>query len=313
MANRFQWLKNFFLNNSGLKLLAIVLAALSFYAIRGATSFEVHYEIPLEVEVEEGIAILDKNPRIVDVTFRGSQEDLRRLDQKQIKAVVHPKASDSAGSEGVSIGPSNIEGVSGVKVVKIKPGIVMLTFDREDTKKVPVAKPEITGTPLISGKVEVDYEPRFVVIRGPKRRLTNKKIVFTEQVNVDGCEGSFSRLVRVLPGDTWVSKIEPSEIMVKVNLATESVSREWTNVLVGVVIEPETASEVTVTPKTVNVSLHGRAELLESIPKEGIKVFVDCIGVERSAKLPVNVHLPADVDAAATVEPQRVKVRVRKQ
>ena len=36
-------------------------------------------------------------------------------------------------------------------------------------------------------------------------------------------------------------------------------------------------------------------------------------GLEKSAKLPVNVYLPAGVDATATVEPESVKVSVRRQ
>lgn len=308
MADRFQWLKSFFTNNRSLKLLAIVLAVLSYYAIRSETRFEVHYDIPLEVKVGEGIAILDQNPRTVDVTFRGSQEDLRRLDQKMIKAVVQPRASDPAGFESVSIDQGNIEGVSGVRVVRIKPSIVTLTFDYEDEKKVPVAKPETIGTPRI-GKAEIEYDPHFVNIRGPRQRLKDKKIVFTEQVNVDGCEESFSKQVQILSsGDTWVSQIDPSEIMVKVNIVTESVSREWTNITVLALVEQGGGSNLTFKPETVNVSLHGRAEILESISNGSIRVFVDCVGLEKSAKLPVDVHLPAGVDVDATVEPEKVKV-----
>ena len=310
MADRFQWLQNFFTDNRSMKLLAIVMAVLSYYAIHSETRFEVHYDIPLEVKVGKGIAILDQNPRTVDVIFRGSQEDLRRLDQKLIKAVVQPKANDPAGVESVSIGRRNTEGVSGVEVVRIKPGIATFMFDYEDEKKVPVAKPETIGTPRI-GKVEIEYDPHFVNIRGPRQRLKDKKIVFTEQVNVDGCEESFSKQVRILSSaDTWVSQIDPSEIMVKVNIVTESVSMEWTNIAVLALVEQGSCSNLTFKPETVSVSLHGRAEVLESISNESIRVFIDCVGLEKSAQLPVDVHLPAGVDVDATVEPEKVKVEL---
>ena len=79
MANRYlRGVRAFFTEDVTLKLLAVLLGALTFYTIRGATSFEVPYNIPVQVKVGPGIAILDQSVRSVDVTFRGSQEDLRR-------------------------------------------------------------------------------------------------------------------------------------------------------------------------------------------------------------------------------------------
>ena len=79
-------MKSQLLNNWKLKILAVALATLSYYVIRGKTSIEVRYDVPLEIRVDEGIAVLDQDPRTVQVTFRGSQEDLRKLDQTLLKA-----------------------------------------------------------------------------------------------------------------------------------------------------------------------------------------------------------------------------------
>ena len=84
--------------NAGLKLLALILAALSFYAIRGVTSFEVRYDVPVEVSVEKGTAILEQDAEAVQVTFRGSPEDLRHVEQSQLRAVVKPKTRDFGGT-----------------------------------------------------------------------------------------------------------------------------------------------------------------------------------------------------------------------
>ena len=141
-------------------------------------------------------------------------------------------------------------------------------------------------------------------------------------MDVDGLEESFLKQVRVLsPGvGTRVFEIEPSEIMVKVNIVTETVSREWTNVMVLAVMKPGTAAYVDLSPSTVNVSLYGRAEVLDSIPDNAVKVFVNCAGLSSSGlrrfmshKLPVNVHLPTGVDVTATVEPETVSVKFRRE
>ena len=49
MATRLQGLKRFFTHNAELKVLAIILATLSFYAIRNVTSYEKAYTLPVTV------------------------------------------------------------------------------------------------------------------------------------------------------------------------------------------------------------------------------------------------------------------------
>ncbi|MBN2302245.1 MAG: YbbR-like domain-containing protein, partial [Lentisphaerae bacterium] len=210
MATRWRQLSEPLLNNWKLKVLAFVLALMSFFAIQNEISFEAPYSIPIVVLVDQpGIAILDQNPMTADVTFRGSEEDLRRLDQRQIKAMVRLKVTYPSGSESVRIGPQNIEGISGVRVVNVQPSTVTLTFDHEEEKKVAVTRPTIIGTPFV-GKVEIDCEPQTVTIRGPKLRLAEVNSVSTEPVDVEGRVESFSKQLRVLsPSDTWISHIKP--------------------------------------------------------------------------------------------------------
>jgi len=299
------------LNDWGLKLLALALAVLAFFVIQGKTGIEIPYEIPLEVKFEEpGIAILEQEIRVVRVTFRGSQEDLRRLDQQTLKAVVWLKAGLAVGSEDVRILPGNIEGVgTGVRVVAIQPESVSLTFDREAKVMMAVAKPRTIGTPL-SGQVELEYEPQTVTIRGPMRRLQGQTTLAVEPVDVDGRVASFSKKVKVLPpSDAWVSEIEPPTILVRVNIVTESVIRHWTNVAVMAMAPVGMESRLRLEPSGVNLSLEGGAEDVEGLADENIMVFVNLCGVEPSGayELPVQVHLPAGIDVSAIIDPETIK------
>jgi YbbR domain-containing protein len=303
------WLRTAKVNNWHLKMLSLVLALLTFYAIRGSTSFEFSFTVPLEIEVGRGVAILDQ-PKTVEVTFRGSQEDLRGLDSRQIKAVVKPEVTDTAGSLKVAIGPEDIVGHSGVRVTRVRPDMATIAFDHEMEKKFRVLKPQTIGTPA-GGKVEIDYTPQYVKISGPRRWLQNREVVETEPVDIGGCAQSFSKRVHVLsPSDTGVTRIEPAEITVTVNFVGETVSRDLSNTVVRAVLEAGFTNSVSFEPETVNVSLHGREEVVRGIAADSVKAFVDCVGMDRSEsyELPVGVHLPAGVDVTATVEPQTVKV-----
>jgi YbbR domain-containing protein len=314
MARFSETLRNVLLNNWALKVLAIILALITYQSIKDTISFEVSFELPVEVEVEEGIAILNQDPRSVEVTFQGSQDDLGRLSHGQMKAVIRPKATNPSGSELLTITPSNIEGASGVIVVKIEPKDVKLTFDRETEKKVSIAKPKVIGTPLI-GKVELDYEPKTATIKGPKGRLDEKNILDTEPVDVDGRVQSFTKKVRILPpADAMVTEIDPSEVEVKVSIVTDTVSRNWTNVPVTAMTQPGAGHSITVDPPTVSIQLHGRKELIAEIKDKVLSAFVDCMPLKpgSSKKLPVHVYMPFGPDLTATVSPETVKVTMAK-
>lgn len=301
----------FFVTDWTLKLMAIALAILSFYAIRNATSFEVNYDVPLKVSAEKGIAILDQ-PKTVRVAFRGSQEELRHLNQKGIKALIYPKATDPTGSETVQIGFDDIEGVtSGARPVKIEPGSVTLTFDREIEKTLQVAKPKTIGAPLL-GKVELSYEPKTVQVRGSQRRLADKTAVDTEPIDVDGRVESFAKKVRVL-SDTWASEVTPEEITVEVKIVTDSVTVQWTNVAVKAMSEPGALKRVSFDPASVNVILSGRPEAMETITGMVVNVFADCTGLRESTptQVPVAVYFPDAHDVTARVEPNTVTATVK--
>jgi YbbR domain-containing protein len=305
--------KSLFVNNWTLKVLAILLGLVCFYAIRGAISFEVPYTVPIEVQMGPGMAVLEKSVDSLDVTFGGSQEDLRHLDQTQLKAVVKPREIDSGGSEVVTVRPEQIVGHGKVRVLSIRPGTVTLTYDREAERDVIVLKPKTTGVPLM-GRVELDYEPKAVRLRGPKRRLANINAVSCEPVDVDGRVESFQRKVAVLsPGDAWTYQIEPREIMVDVKVVTERISRVVTNVTVLAVSEPGAPAIAELEPRAVHVSLLGRTEVLEAIPRDAVRVYVNCVGLESDAayELPVLVHLPPEADVEAVVQPKTVRVQLR--
>lgn len=306
--------------NWGLKLLALLLAALTYQVIRGVTGYEVEYDVPVQVVVEQGVAVLNQTPMSSRVRFRGSRDDLLRLNQQQIKLVVRPVAGAEDGPEKrIPLLEQNVEGVAGVHVVRIDPPEVHLTFDREVEVTFPVAKPDMLGSPLV-GKADVEYEPRAVRIRGPRQRLeqlrvTGKNGLTTEPVDVEGRMRSFTRKVRVIPpGDTWLSHIEPAEITVKVNITTESASRTWDRVPVQLLLKAGASGAVRAEPTEVTVGLAGRAEILEKVTGDGVRVFVDCTNLNGPGEyeLPLNAHYPNPAELTATIKPQTVRIVVLK-
>jgi YbbR domain-containing protein len=300
----------------GLKALAVVAAALTYYAIRTETGHEVEYEVPVIVKMEPGVAIREQNPMAVRVRFRGSQEDLLRLDHRKLQVWVNPTDEDRKNLEvSVPVKPGDVRGAEHVQTLRVEPPAVSLSFDREIGTTAVVAKPKTVGTPLV-GKAEVEFEPQTVHLRGPKRRLDELKkdgqiVVQTEPVDVDGRVKSFTRQLRVVPpGDTWVSQIEPSTVTAKVSIVTKSAAREWSDVPVMALVGGGAQRVIVFDPPTVRVTVEGPSEDLDRLAQNAVTVFVDCEALDQSGsyQLPVEVHLDDALSLRTIVDPPSVKV-----
>ena len=132
-----------------------------------------------------------------------------------------------------------------------------------------------------------------MTIRGPKRRLAELKAEGRDEV-------PRSRLMSMAawnhfpsafgvrpPTGTWVAGIDPSEVSVQVNIIKASASRTWSGLKVLAIQEADAPSEVKIRPARVEITVEGRAEIVENLSEQDIRIFVDCIGLDRVCGLRV--------------------------
>ncbi|MBU4366421.1 MAG: hypothetical protein KKF10_04745 [Verrucomicrobia bacterium] len=308
-------MKAFLLHNPGLKILALLAAVVFWLAIQETISFEVVLpDIPLEIRVGKGWAVLHQSEHTVRVTFKGSQNDIGQMDPKQIKAIVDLRTNSIAGSGEIVVTLSAIKAPRNVRPISVEPSRVQVSLDREQEKKVPVQSRAV-GKPF-SGEVEaLICEPAVVTLRGPAQQLQQTEWVYTESVDVEGRVESFTKRCRVLmPSDTWTPVIEPPEVQVNVMISERTETVEWDNVPVSVVVQPQALWTVEVLPSRVRVVLTGSPETLEDLQALAPKAFVECQELDPSLTydLPVQVFLPLGKAVSATVEPHTVRVVVSK-
>lgn len=305
-------LRTLIINNWVLKLIAVILGTTSFYAIRAVTGIEMQYNVPVYVKVEKGFAVLGQSPHTVEVTFRGSRDDLRGQMMEGIRAVVRPKEAPSEGLHRIPIGPGNIEGAFRVTPISVRPSHVTVTFDREDQKLVAVEEPQLVGRPLV-GRARVTWEPHLVSVRGPQSRLSDLASLPTEPIDVEGRVESFAQNLRILvAGERGILEVRPAEVRAKVEILTEMAKREFPNVRVLTAVPGGSVGRIVVEPPTVKVVLRGRAEFLDSLANEKLEAFVAYSATNHpvNAELPVRVALPPGKDASVEVEPPTVRVRI---
>jgi len=308
-------MKAFLLHNPGLKILALLAAIVSWMAIQETISFEVAVpDIPLEIRVGEGWAVLRQSDHTVRVTFKGSQDDIRQMDPKQIKAIVNLPTNSIAGSGEIVVELSAIKAPRNVRPIRVEPERVQVSLDREQEKKVPV-KSRAVGKPFCGEVEALICEPAIVTLRGPAQQLWQTEWVYTESIDVEGRVEGFTKRCRVLmPSDAWTPIIEPPEVQVNVMISERTETVEWDNVPVTVLVKPQALGTVEVMPSRVRVVLTGAPETLEDLQAVAPKVFVECLELNPSLTydLPVQVVLPPGKAVSAAVEPHTVRVVVSK-
>ncbi len=305
--------RTFFIEHRLLKLAALLLACATVYPIRQITNQLEEFTIPIDVHVERGVAILSQDVRSLQITCRGSGDDLRGFDEGQAQAVVRPEFGGHGGSEVVPIGLRDLTGVPRrIDVVKIRPDVVRVSFDRETERQIAVGKPELVGQPL-AGKAELDFEPKVVTLRGPQSKLLEKKIVRAEPVDVTGVVDSFRRKVKLLESDIEGFQATPAEITAHISIVTESISREWAEIPVMVLLPAGTPHLVEIKPATVTISLHGGVEQLKSLTESSIKAFieVDSLATGTVSRATVQVHVPSGLNVSAAATPPAVNARLK--
>ena len=208
MGAKLDWVRRLLLHNKGLKLLSLLMAALSWLMIRDAISLEVVIpDIRLQIRAQEGMAILNQSASSVDVTVRGSQEDIQRLDPHRIQAIVELSSAGAALSTEIEITPGMVHGVRGARAVAVHPTRIHVALDHQDEKRLPV-RVRTTGSPLLGTVESATPDPATVLLRGPAARLRTTDYVYTQPVDVDGRVESFlHRTALQAPG---LLRIEPA-------------------------------------------------------------------------------------------------------
>ena len=304
----------FFTRNKRLKALSLFLAVLTWYIIQDTISFEIEIpDVHLQIQVQDGMAILNQSASTVDVTLRGSQEDIQLLDPRRLQAVVELTGDSSPLPRTIQLTPAMIKGVRGARVMAVRPESILVTLDRQHEQRVPV-KGRIIGTPLFGQVESVLCEPSTVLLRGPAAKLKTTDCVYTQPVDVDGRVETFLRRCPIqAPGDNWVASMDPADVQVKVVISGRSAGQQLKNIPVNTVIEPGHTLIIEVDPPSVDVTLTSR--LNETIAPEGvqIRVFADCIGLNTPGSYTVPVHVHSSGATTAVASPNTVKVTVKLQ
>ncbi|MCX6998477.1 MAG: CdaR family protein [Kiritimatiellaeota bacterium] len=301
-------------NNRGLKLAAFLAALIAWYAIRATISHETLIkDVPLAILVGEGWVAMHGKIKTVEVLFRGAQEDLRRLDRSQIRLDVDLRSRKQPGPQRVRLDPRNVQSPGGARPVLVEPAEITVTLDQEGEKRVPV-KAEFQGNLLQDHEVtQTVCEPATVLLYGPRRQLDHLNMVHTTPIDLEGRSRSFRKTYAglALAGETRMARDGASNVTVTVTIEERSVLKTFQSMPVHALLAPNSRAPVDLAPVSVNLTLRGRAELLNALNREALRVYVDCAGLAPGTEtnLPARVFVPAGIEVSA-MEPASLRVTV---
>jgi len=302
------------LHNKGLKILAVVLAIVSWYAIRGVISFETLVNnVPIIIWHDSGWAVMDRSTDVVDIEFRGSRSDLLRLNRDTVELVIDLRGHELAGDSIVRFDPIMVAAPGSARAITFQPIDIQFSLDRQATTQLPV-KADLQGRPSSDYEmIGVETDPVSVTVSGPRRLIEQLTSIRTEPIPLKSRKRTFRERVKLLPPDeTWDAIIEPSRVNVRVSISERSEVRAFRALPVDVMVNPaQEELTVTVNPVTIQVSVKGIHGALKNIDKETIKPFVDATQLKAGDRyeLPVKLLLPDGI-SADSLNPSSVSVSI---
>lgn len=200
-----QWMTG----NAGLKVTALVLAAITWFFVKGITSDRrVIQDVPLEIKVKPGLALLRSDPATVGVVVSGTREDVRQVSRQDVSAVLDLSRDDRMGEWTVPLRTRMISAPRRVLVDEVQPARVRVSVDQLVERELRV-EAQLTGS-LPSGLAieQVIITPLSVRVKGPKSVLESMSGVATLPIDVTGRRTSFRESVELAPVESLTGESE---------------------------------------------------------------------------------------------------------
>ncbi len=208
--------RNHIIHNLWLKLVALGLAFLLWWAVGHDPTVEAVITAPLEFHhAPENLEMSVEGPTEVAVRVRGPERTVRRLSPADVQAIVDLSGAH-AGERTFDLTAKEVHVPQTLEVVQIEPSQVRIAFDRSSTRTVEV-RPRVIGS-LVTGYhiTSVTAEPGTINIVGPLHRVDDAGQAITDPVDATGVVGSATFTTHAYVTDPLVRVQKPVPIHVTV-------------------------------------------------------------------------------------------------
>ena len=301
-----------FRNEKWLLLVCVVLGFLAWQGIRKNIGFEHQVSnISVDVDVPEGWAVWEKSVHRANVLFRGSREDIRFLNNEQLRVII-PIAEPTAGDEiHIKLSEKYLKNPTSAKVVRFSPSEIVVKLDQESEMLLPV-KATISGS-LPEG-LEVDRiicTPASVRVSGAQQVLSKMQNIHTEPIELKDRQGSFKESVPIALPQAGRMRVDPDWVSVDFILVQRSSTEEFDNIPVRILCASGERRHMQITPQTIKIAVKGQKQRIEQLRTADLFAYISCTELHENTgyDLPVIVDLPEGLQLIKT-EPAVIHVNI---
>jgi YbbR domain-containing protein len=181
-------IRNYFLRNWGLKILALFLAFILWLSLipEERTFSEKTVTVPLEtLNIPSDVELVQKPEKTIDVTIRAPNSIIDSITSANVFAKLD-LGKASVFQQEYPLNETMISIPQGGQVVRISPNKVRLKLERTNEMLLDVV-PAIIGEPAEGRTVaKIELSPARVLVLGPESKLREKDKVTTSPINISG-------------------------------------------------------------------------------------------------------------------------------
>ena len=298
-----------FVENLGLKLLAMALAIGLWLSVAGETVIERGFEVPLGFQnVPVDLQVAGDPPDTVHVRVRGPMSIVNRLALGDVVAVLDLAGERPGERRLFDMFADRVRTPFGVEVIQVIPATITAALERAGAPRTVPVVPDIEGQPAEGFAVgRISTVPESVEIVGPTSLLDSVLEAITEPVLIEGLNERVQSLVTIGVSDPVLRLQTPSSAEVTVEIVPAPVERNIQELTIASrSLEP--GLEVSFDPGSVTVGIRGSEALLQTMAEGDVEAFIDLAGLSAGRyNLPVTVVSSADI-GITHIDPPNVLV-----
>jgi hypothetical protein len=298
-----------FVENFGLKLLAMALAIGLWLSVAGETVIERGFEVPVGFQnVPADLQVAGDPPDTVHVRVRGPMSIVNRLALGDVVAVLDLAGERPGERRLFDMFADRVRTPFGVEVIQVIPATITAALERAGAPRTVPVVPDIEGQPAEGFAVgRISTVPESVEIVGPTSLLDSVVEAITEPVLIEGSSERVQSLVTIGVSDRVLRLQTPSSAEVTVEIVPAPVERNIQELAISSrSLEP--GLEVSFDPISVTVGIRGSEVLLQAMEEGEVEAFIDLAGLAAGRyNLPVTVVSSADI-GITHIDPPNVLV-----
>jgi YbbR domain-containing protein len=283
-----RWLRKIFMEDWGLKLLALAITLVAWFIVTGQNKpVTIRTAVQLNLIRPDNLEISNDPPKTVDVLLNGTRRDLQWISTPNLVATVDV-SDQKPGERVVRLSPERVimDLPEGVRIESFQPSTIPIRLEPrvEQAREVEV---RIEGTPADGYEIYGIHPIQNTVrVRGPASHIDALKKAATETISVDGKTASFTaRQVAIDIPDHKIDVLD-STIDVAIEIGEKRAEKSFLGV------PARSASGGGVQPATASVTVSGPASTLAQLRPEDVKIVVD---VATNGARVARLDLPAPI------------------